>query len=120
MNGLFSYRSLSCKRLQSIIIATYRIDSSRYSKSNRRLVYLSFFSFVVIRPCFKLLLFLLVCYGALGAGSALPHAQGSGCALGRTGTWLELEFYCVPARAWHSHEIGIGRTGKCGSKKGAK
>lgn len=47
----------------------------------------------------------------------LPHAQGSGCALGRTGTWLELEFYCVPARAWHSHEIGIGRTGKCVSKK---
>lgn len=47
----------------------------------------------------------------------LPHAQGSGCALGRTGTWLVLEFYCVPARAWHSHEIGIGRTGKCGSRK---
>lgn len=42
----------------------------------------------------------------------LPRAQGRGCALGRTGTWLELEFYCVPARAWHSPAIDIGRTGK--------
>lgn len=42
----------------------------------------------------------------------LPHAQGCGRALGRAGTWLELEFYCVPARAWHSPASEIGRTGK--------
>lgn len=48
-----------------------------------------------------------------GAGgvSALPRAQGwCGRARGSSGTWLALEFYCAPARAWHSHENGYGRT----------
>lgn len=43
--------------------------------------------------------------------SALPRAQGwCGRALGSSGTWLASEFYCEPARAWHSHENGYGRT----------
>lgn len=43
--------------------------------------------------------------------SALPRAQGwCGRARGSSGTWLALEFYCEPARAWHSHENGYGRT----------
>lgn len=48
----------------------------------------------------------------MGGVSALPRAQGwCGRALGSSGTWLALEFYCEPARAWHSHENGCGRTG---------
>ena len=58
-----------------------------------------------------------------GGVSVLPHAQGwCGRGLGRTGTWLVLEFYCVPARAWHSHaslRTGISK-GKKGGKKTAK
>lgn len=49
--------------------------------------------------------------GWLGGVSALPRAQGwCGRALGSSGTWLASEFYCEPARAWHSHENGYGRT----------
>lgn len=49
--------------------------------------------------------------GRVGGVGALPHAQGwCGRALGSSGTWLALEFYCEPARAWHSHENGYGRT----------
>lgn len=49
--------------------------------------------------------------GWVGEVSALPRAQGwCGRALGSSGTWLALEFYCEPARAWHSHENGYGRT----------
>lgn len=61
--------------------------------------------------------------GVAGGVSVLPHAQGwCGRGLGRTGTWLALEFYCVPARAWHSHaslRTGISK-GKKGGKKAAK
>lgn len=47
----------------------------------------------------------------VGGVSVLPRAQGwCGRALGSSGTWLALEFYCEPARAWHSHENGYGRT----------
>lgn len=47
----------------------------------------------------------------MGGVSVLPRAQGwCGRALGSSGTWLALEFYCEPARAWHSHENGYGRT----------
>lgn len=43
--------------------------------------------------------------------SALPRAQRwCGRDLGSSGTWWVLEFYCVPARAWHSHESECGRT----------
>lgn len=49
--------------------------------------------------------------GWVGWVGALPRAQGwCGRALGSSGTWLALEFYCEPARAWHSHENGYGRT----------
>lgn len=49
--------------------------------------------------------------GWAGGVSALPRAQGwCGWTLGSSGTWLALEFYCEPARAWHSHENGYGRT----------
>lgn len=49
--------------------------------------------------------------GWVGGVSALPRAQGwCGRALGSSGTWLALEFYCEPARAWHSHENGYERT----------
>lgn len=52
--------------------------------------------------------------------SALPRAQER-CSrdLGSSDTWLTLEFYCVPARAWHSHASEYGRTeGRKGRKEG--
>lgn len=58
-----------------------------------------------------------------GGVSVLPRAQGwCGRGLGRTGTWLALEFYCVPARAWHSHaslRTGITK-GKEGGREGGR
>lgn len=57
--------------------------------------------------------------------SVLPRAQEwCGRDLGSSGTWLALEFYCVPARAWHSHASEYGRTegkeGKGARKDGRK
>ena len=47
----------------------------------------------------------------------LPLALGCGqCDLDRTGTWWELAFYCVPARAWHSPANESRTTGKTGSE----
>lgn len=49
----------------------------------------------------------------VGGVSVLPRAQeccGRDPDLGSSGTWLALEFYCVRARAWHSHASGCGRT----------
>lgn len=63
--------------------------------------------------------------GELGGWvGVLPRAQEwCGCDrdLGSSGTWLALEFYCVPARAWHSHASEYGTTeGRKGSKEGRK
>lgn len=47
----------------------------------------------------------------LGGMNALPRAQRRcGRDLSSSGTWWVLEFYCVRARAWHSHESECGRT----------
>lgn len=49
----------------------------------------------------------------IGGVSVLPRAQewcGWDRDLGSSGTWLALEFYCVPARASHSHASEYGRT----------
>lgn len=68
--------------------------------------------------------------GWVGGVSALPRAQEwCGQDLGSSGTWLALEFYCEPARAWHSHVSKCGRTegreggmeeGRRGGKDGRK
>lgn len=57
----------------------------------------------------------------VGGVSVLPRAQewcGRDRDLGSSGTWLTLEFYCVTARAWHSHASECGRTeGRKGARK---
>lgn len=60
--------------------------------------------------------------GWVGGVSVLPRAQEwCGRDLGSSGTWLALEFYCVPARAWHSHASEYGRTeGSKGRERGRK
>jgi len=60
--------------------------------------------------------------GGWGGVSVLPRAQERcGRGLGSSGTG-SLEFYCEPARAWHSHESEYGRTEgrKGGSRRGSE